>query len=185
MSPGPRDLQGTRLRWSVIGKLELSVYFGILILAGGYRSKGESTESLWDTETRRTIFHAIMALKNFKILSRILRFDDPQTRNQSARKSNWLQSVKYGINRGHCPFGQYIPSIPARIGIKIWAAFDPVSSYTWNMQIYTGKLSGDNPEKNQGERVVLEMFHGLRGHNIACDNVFTSYSLKQKTLHKN
>ena len=68
-----------------------------------------------------------------------------------------------------CPFRQYIPSKPAKYGIKIWAACDATSSYAWNLQVYTGKPDGGAPEKNQGMRVVLDMSQGLSGHNITCD----------------
>ena len=34
------------------------------------------------------------------------------------------------------------------------------------------------PEKKQGMRVVLDMTVGLKGHNITCDNFFTSHGLR-------
>lgn len=34
----------------------------------------------------------------------------------------------------------------------------------------------------KGTRVVLEMTAGLQGHNITCDNFFTSYALGQELL---
>lgn len=86
--------------------------------------------------------------------------------------------------RGRCPFRQYIPSKPAKYGIKIWAACDAASSYAWNLQVYTGKRNGGAPEKNQGMRVVLDMTQGLSGHNITCDNFFTSHQLGQELLKR-
>jgi hypothetical protein len=59
--------------------------------------------------------------------------------------------------RGHCHFRQYISSKPANYGIKIGAAFDAASSYTWNLQVYTRKPDGGAPEKNQWMRVVLDV----------------------------
>lgn len=53
------------------------------------------------------------------------------------------------------------------------------------MQIYTGKPASGVPEKNQGKRVVLDMTKGLRGHNITCDNFFTSYDLAQELIKRN
>ncbi|XP_051566193.1 piggyBac transposable element-derived protein 4-like isoform X2 [Myxocyprinus asiaticus] len=47
------------------------------------------------------------------------------------------------------------------------------------MQVHTGKL-----EKNQGMRVVLDVTDGLRGHNVTCDNFFTSYELSQQLLKR-
>ncbi|XP_061085309.1 uncharacterized protein LOC133118973 [Conger conger] len=52
------------------------------------------------------------------------------------------------------------------------------------MRVYTGKPIGGAPERNQGMRVVLDMIQGLRGHNITCDNVFTSYTLGQELLKR-
>ncbi|KRX55631.1 PiggyBac transposable element-derived protein 4 [Trichinella sp. T9] len=58
-------------------------------------------------------------------------------------------------------------------------------SYARNMQIYTGKPSSGTREKNQGMRVVLDMVKGLKGHNVTCDNFFTSYSLGVELKKKN
>lgn len=78
-----------------------------------------------------------------------------------------------------------MPSKPARYGIKNWVACDSRSSYAWKMQVYTGKPTTGGPEKNQGMRVVLDVTDGLKGHNITCDNFFTSYELGQQLLKKN
>lgn len=52
------------------------------------------------------------------------------------------------------------------------------------MQVYSGKPAGGAPEKKQGMRVVLEMTEGLRGHNVTCDNFFTTHELGQVLLKK-
>lgn len=49
--------------------------FGLLLLAGVFRSNNESTESLWDSKKGRPIFAATMSLKTFKKISRVIRFD--------------------------------------------------------------------------------------------------------------
>lgn len=77
-----------------------------------------------------------------------------------------------------------MPSKPAKYGIKIWVACDAQSSYAWKMQVYTGKPTSGGPEKNQGMRVVLDVTDGLRGHNVTCDNFFTSYELSQQLLKR-
>ena len=51
-----------------------------MYLAGAYRSAGESTEELWQATEGRPVFRATMSLKRFKHISRILRFDDKETR---------------------------------------------------------------------------------------------------------
>ncbi|XP_067088064.1 piggyBac transposable element-derived protein 4-like [Osmerus mordax] len=205
------NLEGRRVfgeRWKEMDQTHLHAYFGVLILAGVFKSKGESTESLWDAETGREIFRATMSLENFHIISRVIRFDNRDDRPARRQRDKlaairtvwdkWVQRLPLFYNpgpnvtideqlmpfRGRCPFRQYIPSKPAKYGIKIWAACDATSSYAWNLQVYTGKPDGGAPEKNQGMRVVLDMTQGLNGHNITCDNFFTSYKLGQELLKR-
>ncbi|XP_064883166.1 piggyBac transposable element-derived protein 4-like [Oncorhynchus nerka] len=52
------------------------------------------------------------------------------------------------------------------------------------MQVYTGKPTSGGPEKNQEMWVVLDVTDGLRGHNVTCDNFFTSYELSQQLLKR-
>ncbi|CAB4056374.1 unnamed protein product [Lepeophtheirus salmonis] len=63
-------------------------------------------------------------------------------------------------------------------------ACDAKSNYAWKIQVSTGKLADGHPEKNQGMRVVLDLTEGLRGHNVTCDNFFTSYQLGQQLLKR-
>ncbi|GLD62735.1 piggyBac transposable element-derived protein 4-like protein [Lates japonicus] len=205
------NMEGRRVfgdSWMEIDKTQLDAYMGLLLLAGVYRSCNEATASLWDGESGRSIFRATMSLQTFHVLSRVLRFDNRETR--VARRVNdklapirdvwdkWVEELPFMYNpgpevtvderlvpfRGRCPFRQYMPSKPGKYGIKIWAACDAKNSYAWNMQIYTGKSASGVPEKNQGKRVVLDMTKGLQGHNITCDNFFTSYDLGQELLKK-
>ncbi|XP_060792618.1 piggyBac transposable element-derived protein 4-like [Neoarius graeffei] len=205
------NLEGSRVfgeRWKGLDETDLDAYFGVLILAGVFRSKGEATESLWHEETGRELFRSIMPLKTFKMLSRIIRFDDREDRPARRQRDKlaairtvwdkWVARLPLLYNpgpnvtvdeqlmpfRGRCPFRQYIPSKPAKYGIKIWVACDAASSYAWNLQVYTGKHTGGTPEKNQGMRVVLDMAQGLSGHNITCDNFFTSHQLGQELLKR-
>ncbi|XP_052379270.1 piggyBac transposable element-derived protein 4-like [Oncorhynchus keta] len=84
-----------------------------------------------------------------------------------------------------CAYVRYIPSKPAKYGIKSWVTCDAKSSYAWKMQVYTGKAAGGGPEKNQGMCVVLDLTTGLSGCNVTCDNFFTSYELGQWLLERN
>ncbi|XP_071022882.1 piggyBac transposable element-derived protein 3-like [Oncorhynchus clarkii lewisi] len=195
--------------WRPMDATDLRAYVGLLILAGVYRSRGEAAASLWDAESGRTVFRATMPLKVFHRYSRLLRFDDRQSRparlatdKLAAIREVWdlwearlpalynpgpdvtvdEQLVPF---RGRCPFRQYIPSKPAKYGIKSWVACDAKSSYAWKMQVYTGKAAGGGPEKNQGMRVVLDLTTGLSGRNVTCDNFFTSYDLGQRLLERN
>lgn len=205
------NLEGRRVfgdTWKELDQADLHAYMGLLILAGVYRSNHEATMSLWDAESGRPIFRATMSLGQFHMISRVIRFDNRDTRPARWRNDKlaairvvwdrWVERLPLMYNpgpevtvderlvpfRGRCPFKQYIPSKPGKYGIKIWAACDSKSSYAWNMQIYTGKPADGRPEKNQGMRVVLDMTTGLKGHNITCDNFFTSYALGQELLKR-
>ncbi|XP_025760986.1 piggyBac transposable element-derived protein 4-like [Oreochromis niloticus] len=198
------NLEGRRVfqeKWKPLDRTDLHAYIGILILAGVHRSKGEATESLCNEENGRPIFRATMSLETFLKISRVIRFDNHETRAGRRERDKlaairdvwdkWVEILPLLYNpgphvtvdehlvpfRGCCPFRQYMPNKPANYGIKIWAACNAKSSYAWNMQVYTGKLPGGASEKNQGMRVVLQMSEGLQGHNITCDNFFTSYWL--------
>ncbi|XP_051522644.1 piggyBac transposable element-derived protein 4-like [Myxocyprinus asiaticus] len=194
--------------WKRMDEIDLRAYIGLLILAVVYRSRGEATCSLWDAETGRAIFRATMPLKVFHTFSRMLRFDNRESRPARRMRDKlaairevwekWVEHLPYLYNpgpevtvdeqlvpfRGRCPFRQYIPNKPAKYGIKIWVACDAQSSYAWKMQIYTGKPTSGGLEKNQGMRVVLDVTDGLRRHNVMCDNFFTSYELSQQLLRR-
>ncbi|XP_039478046.1 piggyBac transposable element-derived protein 4-like [Oreochromis aureus] len=88
--------------------------------------------------------------------------------------------------RGRCPFRQYMPSKPARYGIKIWVACDARSSYAWKMQVYTGKPDKRGPpEKHLATRVVVDLTEGLElGRNVTCDNFLTSCDLTDRLFHQ-
>uniref|UniRef100_A0A3Q3L0N4 Nucleolin n=1 Tax=Mastacembelus armatus TaxID=205130 RepID=A0A3Q3L0N4_9TELE len=205
------NLEGKRVfgdTWRKIDLVDLQAYIGLLILAGVYRSNNEATKSLWDAESGRPIFRATMSLQQFHVLSRIIRFDNRDTRRIRWRNDKlalirniwdrWVERLPLMYNpgpevtvderlvpfRGRCSFKVYIPSKPGKYGIKIWAACDARSSYAWNMQVYVGKPSTGGAEKKQGMRVVLDMTTGLQGHNITCDNFFTSYALGQELLKR-
>ncbi|KAL6465104.1 hypothetical protein MHYP_G00252370 [Metynnis hypsauchen] len=191
--------------WNDIHDECLDAYIGVLLLAGVYRSSNEATDSLWDASTGRNIFRATMSLQTFQMISRVLRFDNRDTRAKSDKLApirdvweKWVQLLPLMFNpglevtvderflpfRGKCPFRQYMPSKPGKYGIKIWAACDAKNSYAWNLQIYTGKSTSGIPEIQQGKRVVLATTTGLQGHNITCDNFFTSYDLGQELLRR-
>ncbi|KAL4000599.1 NLR family CARD domain-containing protein 3 [Sarotherodon galilaeus] len=85
------NLEASRRRtaidsWKPMGRAEFRAYVGLLILAGVYRSRGETCESLWDAESGRSVFRATMPLKTFRAYSSALRFDDRETRE--ARRRN-------------------------------------------------------------------------------------------------
>ncbi|KAL4008155.1 hypothetical protein ACER0C_002007 [Sarotherodon galilaeus] len=173
-----------------IDLVDLQAYIGLLILAGVYRSNDEATKGLWDAESGRPIFRATMSLEQLRVLSRIIRFDNRDTRQNDKLAAirniwdRWVERLPLMYNpgpevtideclvpfRGHCPFKVYLPSNPGKCGIKVWVACDARSSYAWNMQVYTGKPSSGGAEENQGVGVVLDKTTSLQGHNTTCDN---------------
>ncbi|CAM4556982.1 unnamed protein product [Leuciscus chuanchicus] len=60
----------TMRNWTGVDSTDLRAYMGLLILAGVYRSRGESTRCLWDDRSGRAIFRATMSLSRFHEIRR-------------------------------------------------------------------------------------------------------------------
>lgn len=202
---------GHHKEWKVLTLDELEAVIGLLLIAGVYRGRLEPLEDLWSNETGRTIFAAVMSLKRFKQILRHLRFDNKATREQrrsvdklAAFRDIWEMFVsqlhKYYIPgtdltvdeqlvayRGKCPFRQYIPSKPAKYGIKIWWACDSATSFPMSGEVYLGRQPGHDREKGLGAAVVkrLTKFWMKSGRNIVIDNYFTSVPLAEDLLQMN
>lgn len=191
--------------WQTVDDKELLRFIGLLILAGVYKAHNEGITNLWNLEDGRPIFNQTMSRNRFTTISQCLRFDNAEARRRNRDSDKltpirtffelWLPTLQDAYLpyenitvdeqlltfRGRCPFKQYIPSKPGRYGIKIWAACDSKTSYVYNCQVYSGK-TGDQRERNQGKRVVLEMVEGLEksGRNVTTDNFFTSLELARE-----
>lgn len=179
----------------------MRAYYGLLILAGVYRSHGQCINELWDDQTGPPIFRATMTLKKFKLINECIRFDDKEQRKGIRSRDKlapirnvydkWVNRLKMcytvGKNvtvdeqlvpfRGRCPFTQYIPSKPHKYGIKIWCLCDASTYYAWNLEVYTGRDRNCKAEVNQGQRVALTLNNQLSCRNITTDNFFTSRQL--------
>ncbi|CAM4570235.1 unnamed protein product [Leuciscus chuanchicus] len=203
------NLHGRRTmsNWTGVDSTDIRAYMGLLILAGVYRSRGESTRCLLDDRSGRAIFRATMSLSRFHEISRALHFDDKLQRPARRREDKlapirslwemWTHRLPLLFNpgkdvtvdeqlvpfKGRCSFRQYMPKKPAKYGLKIWVTADVATSYAWRCDIYLGK-TGNAAEVGQGKRVVMEMTEGLQGVTVTCDNFFTSYSLAQELLRK-
>lgn len=163
---------------------------------------------LFDSDFGPPIFRAIMSRHKFLYMTKILRFDDTVSRRQNRSTDKfaavrqlwdcWAELLPKYYNpsecvtvdeqlcgfHGRCKFRQYIPSKPARYGLKFWLLVCSKTCYVWKIQPYLGKPAGAAPEKDQGQRVVLDLVKGLKGHNVTMDNFFASYGLGQKLLQK-
>ncbi|CAK9816178.1 PiggyBac transposable element-derived protein 4 [Anthophora plagiata] len=151
-----------------------------------------------------------MSRDRFTDILRYIRFDDTATRE--ARKTDdklapirhitdtFVKNYKSCYNasdigcvdeqlvtfRGRCSFKVYMPSKPGKYGIKIWTLCDSKTFYCCNMEVYLGKR-GNNPEKQQGQRVVKQMvdFWENSGRCITTDNFFTDLGLGEYLLERN
>jgi hypothetical protein len=143
-----------------------------------------------------------MSLVRFQQILRFIRFDDLETR-ETRRANDRLAPIRDVPDRftelfrmryvphenvtidemlhpfrGRCPFKVYMPSKPAKYGLKIWILADSETSCCWNVQPYLGKV-GQVAENGQGERVVRDLVTPVMasGRNVTVDNLFTSLSL--------
>jgi len=132
-------------KWNPVDTICLTSYIGLLLLDGDYKSKHEALPSLWDDIKGRAIFKATMSLQRFQNITWVIRFDDRSNRAERRERDKFApirylwnkwetnlrrlfhpyENVSVGEQlvpfRGRCPFRQYIPSKPAKYGIKILA----------------------------------------------------------------
>ncbi|XP_067638776.1 piggyBac transposable element-derived protein 4-like isoform X1 [Eurosta solidaginis] len=187
--------------WKKVTLSEMYAFIGVLIMTGANRSNAECAPDLWSVENC-ALYRASMGINCFQAILRFIRFDDGNTRAQrlvtdkavpiselwTMMNYNFEQSYKPSEYltvdeqlfpyRGRTRFTQYIPSKPAKYGIKVWWVCDAKNAYPLHGQIYTGQKPAER-ETNQGERVVKDLvsrFHGT-GRNITMDNFFTSLNL--------
>lgn len=195
--------------WKPTDEVEMYAWFGLLLFSGVFHCSNMQAKDLWHSR-HFDIYNATMSLDRFKMLLRFVRFDGANTR--SARmllsKSAPIDDIWTMMNhnlqeaytpnaaitvdeqlfpyRGRTRFTQYIPSKPAKYGIKIWWVCDSSTNYPLKGQIYTGKRPTEEREINQGERVVLDLVEKYRnsGRTVYCDNFFTSLELAKTLMQK-
>lgn len=194
--------------WNDTNYDEMCTFVGLLLLAGVYRAKHENISELWSESDGRKIFNKSMSRNRFCELRRCIRFDDRATRN--VRRENdkfaplrelfdmmvtkFRSSYKAGSNatvdeqlvtfRGRCSFKVFIPSKPGKYGVKLWILADSSTSYCLNIQPYLGRQPGAQPDRGQGQRVVLELTDYMTGsgRHITADNFFSSVELARALL---
>lgn len=178
---------------------ELDAFFGILIAAGLHRNNKENLDDMWKVDTLPLI-RAAMSRDRFKMMLRFIRFDNENTREErvttdkvAAIRDIWIMlNTNLGRAykpyeciiideqlfpfRDHTKFTQYIPSKPAKYGIKVFWACDALNSYPLQGQIYTGKPIDGPRQVNVGERTVLDLVSLYKGsgRNVTTDNFFTT-----------
>ncbi|XP_063222039.1 piggyBac transposable element-derived protein 4-like [Bacillus rossius redtenbacheri] len=183
----------------------MKAFMGLLYLAGVYRGSRLNLEDLWDPSGDGVeTFRLTMSLKRFQFLMRCIRFDNKETRNERKELdriapirecfetfvANCQKSYSLGENvtldekleafQGRCGFRQYIPSKPAKYGIKIFALVDSKMYYTFNMEVYAGKQpDGPYAVSNHCTGVVHRMVSPIvnSGRNVTSDNWFSDVPL--------
>lgn len=147
--------------------IEMSAFFGLLLLSSIFRSAHENLLSLFSTDvTGRPIFRATMSARRFEKLLICLRFDNPDTR-QERKETDGADAAIFTIFkkfvdncqklynpgpmlcidemlvsfRGKCSFKMYMPNKPSKYGLKVMCLTDAKTSYFYNGYIYTGKNS--------------------------------------------
>jgi len=107
-----------------------------------------------------------MSYHRFRILARYVRFDNGRTREfrQRTDKAAPIRDIRNFVNenlrdnydphenitideqlfpyRGRTKFTQYIPSKPAKYGIKVWWACDSKTKYPLKGKLYCGRSEG-------------------------------------------
>lgn len=190
--------------WKTISVDELKAYIGLCILRGVFKSKHQAVRQLWDPLYGPPIFNQTMALRRFEEIRRVLRFDNPMTRQARSIRDK-LAAVRLLIDgfisnsqrcyqhsecvtvdeqlysfKGRCRYIQYMPSKPAKYGLKYWVLSDAKTYYVSNIEMYCGK----DPTRSEdlGMHVVLKLSDHIKntGRNITCDNFFTSLKLARE-----
>ena len=141
---------------------ELLAFIGILFAAGVHRQNKENLDDMWNGDALPLI-RAAMSRDRFKMMLGFIRFDNKNTRTERVQtdKAASTRGIWIMLNRnlekaykpyecitidqqlfpfrGHTKFTQYIPSKPAKYGIKVFWACDALKAYPLQDQIYTGK----------------------------------------------
>uniref|UniRef100_UPI00358EDC05 piggyBac transposable element-derived protein 4-like n=1 Tax=Myxine glutinosa TaxID=7769 RepID=UPI00358EDC05 len=196
--------------WKNISKNELVAFFGICLLAGYEKSWDVSIRELFGNSLSNPLYRATMSIIRFEAIRRFLRFDDKRTREFRMQKEQ-MAEFRYIwdlfiVNcrkrfapsecvtvdeqlvpfKGRCRFNQYMPSKPAKYGIKIFWLCDSKTYYAVNGIPYTGKQPGQETQRNVGFHIVQQLCSQLRGtgRNITMDNYFTSVPLAEALIEK-
>lgn len=191
---------------------ELTAFIGLLYIAGVYRSGRQNLKDLWASDgTGIDIFRLTMSQRRFHFIQSNLCFDDMTTREARKAKDNlspirdifeafvancnkaYIPQENLTIDemllafRGRCKFRQYIPSKPAKYGLKIFALVDSKSFYILNLEIYAGKqVEGPYSTSNKPFDVVDRLVKPISktNRNITFDNWFTSFELVNHLLQE-
>lgn len=193
--------------------IEIEALIGLLYLCGVKKWNRLCCEEIFATDgSSAEQFRLTMSMQRFLFLLRHIRFDDHNTRLErkandklapirevfqkvvSNYKDQFSPSQMTTVDemlvgfRGKCVFRQYIPSKPAKYGVKIFSLSDAKMFYTINMEVYVGKQPQDSPFQvsNSPADVVCRLIEPISGtrRNVTTDNWFTSVELCTRLLNE-
>lgn len=186
-------------------KTEIMAFIGILLLSGTKKQNHTHFLELWTTDgTGSEIFRVCMSADRFLFLLASLRFDNKDTR-QDRKSIDKLAAIRFTLDRfmkncsnnyslgeqmtidemlipfrGRCSFVQYIPSKPAKYGLKVFVLCDAKTFYVTNFEVYCGQQpEGPYKKSNTPTDITHRLLQPWKGknRNLTCDNWYTSYPL--------
>ena len=155
------------------------------------------------------IFASTMSRKRYLKIMKFIRFDEKQSRSERVLTDKfalasdiWKPFIEnchkcYNPHehvtvdeqlfptKSRCRFTQFMGNKPDKYGIKFFLLADSKSKYLCSGFPYLGKDEERPSNQQLGEYVVMKLMQEYldRGHNVVCDNFFTSLSLGNQ-LHK-
>jgi len=194
----------------VTDRHELRTFIGVTILIGVYKGRGEPARAIWSETEGRKFISQFMNRTRFELLTKFLRFDLCSTRPTRRQQTKfapmgsvfdiWEQRLSWPFIpyeyvtvdetlvsfRGRCSFKQYMPSKPAKYGIKFWCLCDAKTAYCLRIQPYLGTDNGAVRTTGLGKKVVLDLTERLdAGRTVVTDNFFTSLQLLRDLRGRN
>ena len=194
----------------VTDRQELVTFLGVSILIGVYKGRGEPVRAIWSETEGRKCVSQFMLRTRFELLTKYLRFDLTNTRQTRRLQTKfapmgsifdmWEQKLSRPFIpyeyvtvdetlvpfRGRCSFKQYMPSKPAKYGLKFWCLCDAKTAYCLRMRPYLGTDHGAVRTTGLGKTVVLDLTERLdAGRTVVTDNFFTSLELLRDLRGRN
>lgn len=198
---------------SELTKDELRAFMGLLLLFGVLKKNFVKIEEIWNPESLHYLNWASIAMSRarFQKIYSFLTFDEFEKRDDRKKTDKFYlmndifsrfrdkirTAFEPGVNlcidetlykfRGRCQFKQYIPSKPAKYGIKLWSIVDVTTSYLLDTFVYLGKSIGSQKNsKEVGKNVVLHLVKPYfeSGRTVTVDNFFTSIQLGKDLWEK-
>ncbi|XP_047104473.1 piggyBac transposable element-derived protein 4-like [Schistocerca piceifrons] len=196
--------------WKNVSLAEMEGFLGLLQLSGVEKSWDVPIRELFLDEKANPTYKATVSVNRFEDIRRMIRFDDRRTREAlsaddkpAAVRYVWELFLDKCKNRmipndsltveeqlvplcGRCSFTQYMPSKPAKYGIKIFWLCDAASAYASDGIVYAGRKPHEPTQKKLGLNVVKDLVKNIEGSskNITVDNFFTSVQLAEEMLQK-